>query len=81
MENLILKHGDLVKYLGMSPDLGRHWFAPGSLYMVATRPNGALYMQSSIGIQVDLVTPQGQLTDYADYIAKHACPVVLPKGI
>lgn len=80
MTNLILKHGDLVKYQGMSPDLGRHGFATGSLYEVKARPNGALYVQSSIGIQVDLVDSKGQLTDYADYMAKHSCPVVLPRG-
>jgi len=81
MKQSILTQGDLVKYMGMNPDMGRHGFASGSLYEVKARPDGALFVQSSIGIQVDVVTAKGELTDVADSVSKHACPLVLPRGL
>lgn len=81
MRQSILNAGDLVKYMGMNADLGRLGFASNGLYEVKARPDGALYMQSSIGMQVDLVDKQGELTEFTDSVSKHACPLVLPRGI
>lgn len=80
-QNNTLKAGDLVRYMGMNPDMGRHGFASGQIYMVSKRDDGSLYMQNGHGVQLTLVDSNGQLTDYCDSVSKHACPVVLPQGL
>jgi hypothetical protein len=79
MKNLILKQGDSVRYMGMSPDIGRAGFGTGYIGEVKARPDGSLYVQNGHGVQLTLVDTSGTLTDHADYFSK-VKGLVLPLG-
>ena len=80
MKQSILKHGDLVKCIVLTPELDRLGFVLGQFYMVSKDGLG-LYVRSMQGLEgIGLVKLDGELTDHADHFAKHSCPVVLPKG-
>lgn len=79
MKNSILRAGDLVKYHAYDSILSKLGFELNRMYAIKLSPIGALYIDTN-GLSVDLVDALGQLTEHADYFAKHKCPVVLPMG-
>lgn len=79
MKQSILKHGDLVKCIGLTQltsDLG---FQLDGLYSVAT--HGPLIMVIGPKGNVSLTDDDSQFNDHALDFTKHQCPIVLPRGI
>ena len=75
MENLTLKRGDLVKALGDGNGLTR-----GGVYTVDATLDGGLGVQTLSGL-VELVRPDGTLTDACDAVTLQRCPILtLPRG-
>lgn len=80
-QNKILKEGDLVRYKVQSNDLDDLGFILGQIYEVKeTRLGLSISSQELPQLNLNLTNLKGELTDYADYFAKHSCPVVLPRG-
>ncbi len=82
MKNRVLKSGDLVKYIKSDWDLDLYGFELGRIYEVKAldqNENDLLVFNGEYIIT--LVDSNGILTDHADSFAKHACPVILPRGL
>lgn len=81
-QNKILKSGDLVRYKIQSNDLDDLGFILGQIYEVKeTRLGLSISSQELPQLSLNLTDQNGELTDAADYFAKHSCPVVLPRGV
>lgn len=78
MENLILKHGDFVKAL-TDVETSSGQLQRGQVYLVETLIDGGLGVSVLTGL-VELVRPNGTLTDACLDVSKHRCPVTLPRG-
>lgn len=78
MENKILKRGDFVKALcDVDTDTGK--LQAGHVYLVEPLIDGGLGVSTLTGL-IELVRPNGTLTDACLDVTKHKCPVSLPKG-
>lgn len=81
MKQRILKAGDLVKYRFETTELNSLGFELGQVYEVSKDALG-LYVRAKKDLKgIGIVRIDGELTDAADFFAKHSCPVVLPRGI
>lgn len=79
-QNKILKSGDLVRYKIQSNDLDDLGFILGQIYEVYSEGD-SLLVRSDLGYRGrEVIAVKGELTDAADYFAKHVCTVVLPRG-
>ena len=74
MENLILKHGALVRAL--TSDYG---LVKGRVYSVASTRGLGLAVESG-GRSIDLVNSDGTCFDACYSVVVHRCPIELPKG-
>jgi hypothetical protein len=78
MENLILRRGDFVKALcDVETETGT--LQRGQVYLVETLLDGGLGVSVLSGL-IELVRPNGTLTDACLDVTKHQCPVTLPRG-
>ena len=81
MKQSILKHGDLVRYKRVSPEVDNAGFVLGETYKVETSLSGSLVIKSHAKGYANLVTSNGELAMFADYFAKVQCPLTLPRGL
>ncbi len=80
-QNKTLKPNDLVRYLGGNADLDLYGFVQGQFYLVRTNAESLeLNVKANEMHHVDLTDDNG-FNDYALHFAKHACPIVLPRGV
>ena len=81
MGQSILNQGDLVRYHIRNETLDSIGFVLGQFYEVAGQDS---HLNVKTGVNdnfIYLVDGVNQLTEYADYFAKHRCPIVLPLGL